>query len=274
MARVKNADKVLTVQVHHENLNPRTFRVPLRWLRQASSLAWLLLAISIVSSIFAVREYLSERSARPELVSELENEVQELKIALEKKGDLAAVPIPAIVASPQPSGQTSVPAPVTSTLPNDSKASDQKPPPAPGEAIDMKEGVWSGLAENISLPAAGFVAPLKLEDAKLKWQGKYANFSVNVVYRDPGKGSQQGHLVALGRANDRVFAHPEGVLNVAGGAALFNPNRGEYFSVARFRVLKANFGPFDSTKQLGEIQVFLFDLNNKLILTQTVKYGK
>ncbi|MBC7397861.1 MAG: hypothetical protein H7333_10505 [Bdellovibrionales bacterium] len=270
MAKAKKADKVLTVQVHHENLNPRTFRVPLRWIRQASSLAWILLAISIISSVFAIREYLSERSARPELVSELENEVQELKIALEKKGDVSVAPVPAVVAE-KPKGDAAIPA---NTAPVDTKASDTKPPPAPGEVADLKEGVWSGLAENISLPAAGAVAPLRLEDPKVEWQGKYANFTVNVVYRDPGKGSQQGHIVALGRSNDRIFAHPEGVLNVAGGAALFNPNRGEYFSVARFRVLKAHFGPFDSTKQLGEIQVFLFDLNNKLILTQAIKYGK
>ncbi len=229
-----------------------------------------MLAISIVSSVFAIREYFSERSARPELVSELENEVQELKIALEKKGDTVVVAPPPVTAPEKPNTQTAPP----SGVPVDNKASDQKPPAAPGEAVDLKDGVWSGLAENISLPAAGVIAPIRLEDAKIEWQGKYANFTVNVVYRDPGKGSQQGHIVALGRANDRLFAHPEGVLNVASGAALFNPTRGEYFSVARFRVLKAHFGPFDSPKQLGEIQVFLFDLNNKLILTQTLKYGK
>ena len=263
MASQKKPDKVLTVQVHHENLNPRIFRVPFRWIKQASLLAWLLLAISIISSVFAVREYFSERSARPELVNELENEVQELKIALEKKGTAAGVAV----------APAQTPNPATGAIP-DKNATDQKPPTAPGEILEGKEGVWTGLAENIAVPAAGTIANVRLEDAKLEWQGKYANFSVNVLYRDPGKGSQQGHIVALGRANDRVFAHPEGVLNTSTNAYLFDPNRGEYFSVARFRVLKAHFGPYDSTKQLAEVQVFLFDLNNKLILTQTFKYGK
>ncbi len=259
MSKMKNTDKVLTVQVHHENLNPRTFKVPLNWIYRASWSAWILLAISIVSSVFAVREYFSERSARPELVSELENEVQELKIALEKKGSAAPV-------------ITQAPAKQTGAA--DSKASDQKPAPAAGEPLEGKSGVWSGLAENITAPASNDSAPIRLEDARLDWQGKYANFSVNVVYKDPGKGSQQGHIVALGRANDRLFAHPEGVLNTSSGSALFDVNRGEYFSVARFRVLKTHFGPYESTKQLSEVQVFLFDLNNKLILNQTFKYGK
>ncbi len=261
MASPKKADKVLTVQVHHENLNPRIFRVPFRWIKQASLLAWFLAAISILSSVFAIREYFSERSARPELVSELENEVQELKIALEKKG----------TSTPATAPQTAAPANGT---PTDKNASDQKPPPAPGEALEGKDGVWTGLAENITPPTPGAIPTVRLEDARLEWQGKYANFTVNVLYHDPGKGSQQGHIVALGRANDRIFAHPEGVLNIPSGAYLFDPNRGEYFSVARFRVLKSHFGPYDSTKQLAEIQVFLFDLNNKLILTQTFKYGK
>ena len=261
MPILKSSDKVLTVQVHHENLNPRTFKVPLSWLTRASWMAWVLLAISIVSSVFAVHEYFSERSARPELVKDLENEVQELKIALEKKGNL---PPPATVVT-----TTS-----NSSAPSDAKASDQKPAQAPGEAVEGKDGVWSGLAENIILPAAGTTPTVKLEDAKIDWQGKYANFSVNVLYREPGKGSQQGHIVALGRANDRIFAHPEGVLNTAGGSALFDPERGEYFSVARFRVLKTRLGPYESQKQLSEIQVFLFDLNHKLILNQTFKYGK
>ena len=82
MAKSGQHDKVLTIQVHDENLNPRTFKVPVRWIHQASWSAWILLAVSLVSTVYALRLYFSERLARPELVAELENEVQELKIAL------------------------------------------------------------------------------------------------------------------------------------------------------------------------------------------------
>ena len=266
MAKTKRSDKILTVQVHQDNLNPRTFRVPLRWIRQASTFAWFLLAVSILSSAFAVREYFSERSARPELVNELENEIQELKIALEKKADTPNTPV---VTAPPSGDKTS-----SDKTPPDAKATNDKPPVASGDTVEGKDGIWAGLAEGITLPPAGNTPTVKIEDAKVEWQGKYVNFTANVLYRDPGKGSQQGHIVALSRANDRIFAHPEGVLNTQSPSYLFDPSRGEYFSVARFRVLKTHFGPFETTKQLAEIQVYLFDLNNKLILNQVFRYGK
>jgi len=258
MLKPSRTDKILTVQVHHESLNPRSFKVPLRWIHRASWMAWGMVTLTLVSSVYAIREYYSERSARPELVAELENEVQNLKIALEKKSTLSSPTV-------------NVPAGAT---PKDPKASDERPAPAPGVPVEGKEGVWSGLAEQITTPPAGTDPSIRLEDARLEWQGKYVSFTVNVMYRDPGKGSQQGHLVALGRSNDRIFAHPEGVLNTASGSALFDANRGEYFSVARFRVLKARLGPFETPDQLREVQVFAFDLNNKLIRVQTYKYGK
>jgi len=265
MQEKKSADKVLTVQVYEESASPRTFKVPLSWLTRASWLAWLLLSVSIVSSLYAARIYFMERSARPELVKDLENEIQELKIALEKKSQNQLSLNPNLP-STSPTVQAGVP--------EDKNASDTKPQTQPGEALEGKAGIWNGLAENITAPPASFVSSIKLEDAKVDWQGKYANFSVNVLYREPGKGSQQGHIVALARANDRIYAHPEGVLNTATGAALFDPTHGEYFSVARFRVLKTRLGPFETPRQLSEVQVFLFDLNQKLILNQTFKYGK
>ncbi len=262
MSEAKNSnkghDKILTVKVHYQTFSPRTFKVPLQWVYRASVLAWVLFGISLVSSIYALKEYYSERSARPELVKDLENEIQELKIALEKKDST-------------PSTTHSKPV-ATDTKAVDTHASDQKAPPAPGEVIEGKEGIWTGLAANITVPPPG-TSPLKLEDPRLDWQGKYANFTLNVLFTDPGKGSQQGYIVVLGRANDRIFAHPEGVLNTLEANTLFDPNRGEYFSVARFRVLKARLGPFETPKQLSEIQVFFFDLNKKLIGVQSYPYG-
>jgi hypothetical protein len=261
MSPEENSDKILTLQVHHQNLDPRTFKVPVRWIYLGSILAWALLLVTLITSVYAVKEYFSERLARPELVKELENEIQELKITLEKRS-----------IAPVTSGTPLAVAPQTDNKPVDPKATDQKPAPGAGEVIEGKQGVWTGLAENIAQPTGD--SPLTLEDPRIDWQGKYAIFTLNLVFKDPGKGSQQGHIVGLARANDRIFAHPEGVMNNASGAYLFNPDRGEYFSVARFRVLKARFGPFETQKQLSDVQIFLFDLNNKLIAVQSYHYGK
>ena len=258
MREAKSTDKILTLRIHLENLNARTFKIPLSWITQSALIAWALLSLACIASTYAIKEYISERSARPELVNELENEIQELKIALEKKGTPSTLSV---------NSQTS-----TDALKGDLKSSNEKPAPGPGVSIESKEGVWTGLAENISLPPAGIIPNIKLEDPRIDWEGKYANFTVNILYKDPGKGSQQGHLVALARSPDLIFAHPDGVLNTPSNHYLFNPNKGEYFSVAKFRVLNARFGPFENKKQLNEIQVFFFDLNSKLIMIQNFPY--
>ena len=265
MSTGKKTDKILTVRVHHENLDPRTFRVPVLWVTWASWLAWTLVSLTVVSSVYAIREYFSERSARPELVAKLENEIQNLKIALEKK----VTPLSAA------QGTTpGAPASANSAKPNDTNAVNEKPPASPGVPMAGKDGVWFGFADQIKPPPTGQNAPISLEDARVDWQGKYAMFTANVAYREPGKGSQQGHLIVLARSNDRIYAHPDGVMNTTSNSALFDPNRGEYFSVSHFRILKAGIGPFDTPDQLKEVQVFAFDVNNRLILLQNFKYGK
>ena len=261
MSNGKNTDKILTIRVHHDHLDPRTFKVPVRWVTWATWMAWILVSLTVVSSVYAIREYLSERSARPELVAELENEIQNLKIALEKK-------VTALPATPDPSGATQP------THPADPNAVTEKPPASPGAPMAGKEGVWFGFADQIKPAPTGQNSPIRLEDARVDWQGKYAMFTATVAYREPGRGSQQGHLIVLARSNDRIYAHPDGVLNTTSNSALFDPNRGEYFSVSHFRILKAGIGPFDSADSLKEIQVFAFDINNRLILLQTFKYGK
>lgn len=261
MANDSKSDKFLTFQLHQGHLSPRTFRIPRRWLFQASLAAWGLAGVALFSTVFAIRESMSEKIARPELIKELETEIQELKIALEKRG---SAPVQPSAATPETTESGRV----------DPKATDEKPLPAAGDPWEGKDAVWSGLAENITLPEPGVEAAVRVEDPRVEWEGKYANFTLNILYREPGKGSQQGHIVALGRAPDRIFAHPEGVLNSPSGAHLFDPNRGEYFSVGRFRVLKTRLGPFDQRNQLQEVQVFLFDLNNKLILQKSFRYGK
>ncbi len=252
-------DNILTVQVYQNHLNPRTFKVPFRWITGASVFAWILFALTLISSFYAAKLHFSEKSSRPALVDELENEVQQLKIALEKKGDTTLNNN----AANQP----------LSTGKSDPLASDEKPAPGPGTTLEGKEGTWGGLAEGISAPT-GAAETIKLEDTRLDWQGKFANFTAGVLFREPGKGSQQGHIVVLARGPKQIAAHPDNVLNTSSGDHLFQPARGEYFSVSRFRPLKTHLGPFESQSELSEVQVYVFDLNNTLILLRTYKYGK
>jgi len=240
LSKKSSSDKVLTVQVHHQNLDPRTFKVPVKWIYRSSLLAWLLIVITLTSAFFAVKTY-----------------------RMKTRGT-------AIVSNAESPAES----PTVSESSEDPKATDTKPEAEPGNPLEAKDSIWSGMAPNIALPAKGFVPAIDLSDVKMNWQGKFATVSGVVAYRDQGKGSQQGHIVILARGKDRIFAHPENVLNVGNSAHLFNAENGEYFSVARFRLLKAKFGPFESPSQLEQVQIFLFDNENKLIIHQSYQYGK
>jgi len=238
-------DKVLTVQVHHQNLDPRTFKVPVKWIYRTSLLAWLLVTVTLTSVFFAVNAYRLKTSGQP--------------VAVREDTETA-------------SSDKSVTTGTASS--QDKNASDEKPESQPGQSITGTEAIWTGLAPNIAAPAKGFVPSIDLSEVKINWQGKFATVTGVVAYREQGKGSQQGHLVVLARGKDRIFAHPENVLNVANSAHLFNAENGEYFSVARFRMLKARLGPFESPSQLEQVQIYLFDPENRLLISQSFQYGK
>jgi hypothetical protein len=238
-------DKVLTVQVHHQNLDPRTFKVPVKWIYRTSLLAWFLVTVTLASTFFAVKTYRLKTSGQTVVIHE---------------------------GADTGTGDKSMTANESNN--QDKNASDEKPESQPGQAIPGTETIWTGLSPNITGPAKGFVPSIDLSEVKINWQGKFANITGVVAYREQGKGSQQGHLVVLARGKDRIFGHPENILNVANSAHLFNAENGEYFSVARFRMLKTRLGPFETPSQLEQVQIYLFDQENRLLISQSFQYGK
>jgi hypothetical protein len=261
----------ITIQIFKDELNPRTLRVPESWFTRAAVLAWLLVIIAVGTTIFAVRLYQSDRSASPTLIQELENEVQQLKIALEKSSPqgqrIADLNTPSDSANPDQKNAAE-----KSTT--DPLATDARPTPGTGTPILAKDGVWSGLARGISAPPIGTVAPINIEDARIQWTGKQVQFSAAILFQNAGKGSQQGRLVILARGSDRIYSHPAGALNFGSGDALMQSERGEYFSVSRYRPIKTTFGPFENQQQLSQIQVFAFNTQNQLIFVKTFSYEK
>jgi hypothetical protein len=206
-----------------------------------------MIVITLTSTFFAYQTYRMKGGNQAELISDLEKEIHDLKNSGAK---------------------------TSSKQSEDPKARETKPEPESGQILNTKEGIWTGLAPRITLPPSDYVPTVELNDVKLDWQGKYAVISGIVAFREQGNGSQQGHIVVLARGKDRIIAHPDDVLNLSQSSYLFNAENGEYFSVARFRILKARLGPFESPSQLNHIQVYIFDTNNKLILTHGYSYEK
>ncbi len=250
--------ETLTFQVYKDHLAPRGFSVPLRWISRASFLAWILIVVTGVSLSLAIKQRYQQSRSSPERLRALESEIASLKDALESQALKAGSDSPLTVATPS----------VPNTPTQDPAASDQEPEPQPGAGLKEKSGVWAGLATKVTVPDASYKPTVRIEKAKIALQGRTAVFTANLLFNDPGNGNQQGHFVVLGRSADRVVAYPSGALNIASGSSLFDVERGEYFSVGRFRLIKATFPNVDRISDLKEIQLYIFDLNQKLILHQ------
>ncbi len=251
---IKNG-KLLTVTTSFEGLRPRTFRVPVQWFQRSAIIFTVAIIIALATSALLIRERALVQDASPQKLRELEDEIQALRIALERKGTA----LPNNVASSAPAGSaTSV-----DRLATDEPAA----PPLGSVALSGKPGFWNGLADGVT-NRSNTAATIRTEQPRIVVRGKYIEFTLNVLFGNPGEGNQQGRIVALARGEDRVLAHPRGALNIDATRAVVEVDRGEFFSVSRFRVLKATFGPVESPGDLREIQVYFFDLQKNLILTE------
>src|SRR5262249_21065939 len=67
-----------------------------------------------------------------------------------------------------------------------------------------------------------------------------------------------GRIVILARGPSTLLAYPEKVLNSGSEAALIGPERGEYFSVSRYRETRAEFGPIANLESLQEVAILIF----------------
>ncbi len=256
MSTRKNVD-VLTLQVSKDSLPPRSFRLPAHWITLSSVIFWIAILVALGATTYSVRIRWLNLNASPDKVRELEDEVQSLKIALEK-GEMQ-VPASAGKNSSAPAG-------------TDPHASDTASVPNPGAIpLSTKPGFWSGMAEGVSVPPDSFQPPIAADNPRMNWKGKFVEFALDVVYKNPGQGNQQGHIVVLARGIDRVYAHPSSVMNIDSSKAFIDVDRGEFFSVSRFRILKALVGPFESKSDLKEVQVYFFDLNKRLLMSKV--YG-
>jgi hypothetical protein len=244
--------KLLTVTTSFEGLRPRSFRVPVQWFQRSAVIFTLAIIVAVSTSALLVRQRAMIQDASPQKLRELEDEIQSLRIALERKG----TPVP----------ESTQPKPGTTT---DRLATDEPAPPPPGSvALSGKPGFWNGLADGVT-NRSNTPATIRTEQPRIVTRGKYVEFTLNVLFGKPGEGNQQGRIIALARGEDRLLIHPRGALNIDATRAVVDVDRGEFFSVSRFRVLKATFGPMETPGDLREIQVYFFDLQKNLILTET-----
>lgn len=251
----------LTVLVFRENDRSRTFQIPFRWLTRLGLSLGVFTLITLIALFLAVRFYRVSLFASPSRVQELEFELGGLQQAydelLQKNKELVQMG-PAPVAEPQAEPTSAPPAPTSSP----SVAEGEAPPPLLFSALPAS-------SRDAAVPNPANLA-VQLEQVRVSWKGNLLNLAFNIQYTATDRGTQQGRIVVLARGRSTLLAYPEGVLNTVGAESLIDPSRGEFFSVSRFREVKASFGPASDRKDLQDLQILLFDTNGGLLLVQRI----
>ena len=123
----------------------------------------------------------------------------------------------------------------------------------------------------ISVPESGLPKPetlaFKIEKPSIYWKNNSLFYSSAIVYQKEDGTSQQGRFILLARGSHYIIAYPDLALSISGDSIL-QPDLGEYFSVTRYRELKASFGPVQKTDDIQAIDLLIFDQNKKLIFVE------
>jgi hypothetical protein len=83
--------------------------------------------------------------------------------------------------------------------------------------------------------------------------------------------NQQGRIILLARSPSGILAYPEGALNGMSSPNLIAPERGEFFSVSRYREVATDFDlPPASAGAFKEIEVLLFKTDGKILVHQKI----
>ena len=246
----------LTFLVFKDGLVSRTFQISKTWIARFGIALGISALITLGSAFTALKFYRSALSTGPSRSNEnsqpsspkegeLQKELAELKSANQnlqaqlKTG--ATVPVAASVVP--------VSAPMISTT-----------NPFSNLFSALPQGPSAAVPDRASLP-------FTLDLAKVTWSGNTLKVGFAIQYiRDDG-GNQQGHIIILARGPETLLAYPDGVLNPVGSETLIRPESGEYFSVSRFREVKAEFTP-RAQSQITEVEVLLVDQTKQLLISQ------
>lgn len=254
------SDKV-TVLVFKDNYAARTFQIPLSWISRFGIFLGVFAAVTTVSVFTAAKYYQIAAKTDPSRVQDLEQEITDLRANLKKAesrpSELIAASTPRAAASPiLISSQGSHP---KSGIPSSAPLTPSGTP------------FFTEFPANISnsIPDPSTLA-FSIRPPKTQWRGKTLRVQFALQYTKQDQGNQQGRILILARGPETLLTYPSGVLNPTGTENLINPMNGEFFSVSRFREVKADFGPVANQKTLNEIEIYIFNKEGQILAYQKI----
>jgi hypothetical protein len=280
----KSLRTAIQVLVFQDGLASRNFEIPLAWI---SRLGWYIggsLLVTILSVGTTIHFWRQSHRAQPERLRELEQQIRVLGEAkLKADAVVPGLPAPAPVAAaslgPTLTGVTPVVcappavAPAPAPVPAAPCAPTIVTRPGPGTPATVAFRSFPvAIMGEVPLIARPSV-PLEVSSPLTQWQGRKLKLQFDIRFTGKEGDNQQGRIVVLARGPDVVLGYPSGAVRGIDSPHLFDPEKGEFFSVSRFRQTKVEFPAVDSSIQTVEILLFgpTEDGAQKLLVREIVK---
>jgi hypothetical protein len=270
-ASPSKAGKV-TVLVFKDNYASRTFQIPLHWFSKLGITLWALIILCLIVSFLAVKYYWIAKKSDTSRVSDLEQQISDLKTSYQASLAQAQaqvqnqihqnqMPVPTVTVTVVPSMSTAAAPPV------------QVPAPT---AASTNVLLFRALPSAVSAHLLDSEAvSIRMTNPRTSWAGKSLNVHFDIQYVKNDHKNQQGRIVILARGPGTLFSYPINSFNRTEKEALINPNMGEYFSVSRFREVKATIGPMAPfAEPFSEVELLLFSINGELLIYKKLDVPK
>lgn len=234
----------LTVMVFRKNTAARTFQVPFSWLHIASVTGGLLILALAVSITLHLRTFFSEKELQPTRMLELEGVVTELQLendGLKTRAKELERSIEEANKMPSSQAQTAQ------------------------NVATQSLSVWPREMNDLTDPAS---SPVTIDQLQYRWAGNQLNVTFNIQYVRKDNGNQQGRILILASGPGALYAYPTDILAPSDqSVSLFETDKGEYFSVSRFRKVNA-FLATSGKASVNSIEIILLSTNQKITLRQ------
>jgi len=233
-------DDSLTLLIFKDNFSSRSFKIPIRWIRRLSIMLAIMVLLTLISVTFTGQTYFnSERSRQLRKIEAIETELFSVKedfSSLQAKYRLLTQSDEAL------------------------------------EKAKTSPTLFTGLPSQVK-PIDQTVRPnISLTDREMIWTNSgHVEVRFNIRYVKSDNGTQRGRIVILARGSGQLHSYPNEALNPPGFESLIDPQKGEYFSVSRFRSVKMRFGPFKNKDDISHVEILLFGTNFETLFIETLQ---
>ena len=262
----KTSDKI-TLMIFKDNEAARSFQISLKWLTQSMILISFILVGSGISLLAAFQFYRIAVKTDPSHVQDLEEELTAVKLQLKSLESISTGGPVHASSNASHSGATESSANGAQNGLGNGNHSAMNPPlllfPAPVVVSHPTVAVpftIEGLSATWSMTQRGVSKTLKVRFA--------------IQYQKNDQGSQQGRILVLARGSAGLFTYPPDAINPPGQEGVIAVDKGEFFSVSRFRQVNADFGPIPVGFDLANVEIFIFSKEGQILTYQKVAVEK